>query len=223
MSLQNSRVFVVDDDADAREGVSVLVRQLGLPVQDFDSAEAFLREYDGSRPSCIVADVRMPGMSGLELQKELQKRGLTIPVIILTAHADTPTTVQAMKNGAFTTLDKPCRDSLLWDTIRNALQDDVRRSDEDVRRNQLRARLDSLKAAEHEVLHYLLTGEANKTIAHRLDIGLRTVEARRQSIFQKLGVDSIAEVVQMVLIAEPGLMPKLPDETIFPDSPAKTA
>jgi two-component system response regulator FixJ len=203
MNLKDAEVYIVDDDADAREAVAALVRTLGLVVREFDSAEGFLGQYRGHRPACIVADLRMLGMSGLEMLVELRRRGLTIPVVILTAHADTPTTVQAMKNGAFTTLDKPCRDSVLWDTIRAALQDDVKRSQEDHRRQEIRERLASLTPPEQEVLRHLLAGEANKLIAHRLDIGLRTVETRRQSLFQKLQVDSIAELVQLVMLADP--------------------
>jgi two-component system response regulator FixJ len=207
MNLKDAHVYIVDDDADAREAVAALVRTLGLSVYDYDSAEEFLRNYKGFRPACIVADLRMLGMSGLEMLMELKRRGLTIPVIILTGHADTPTTVQAMKNGAYTTLDKPCRDSELWDTIRAALQDDVRRAEEDKRRQEVRERLESLTPPEREVLRHLLAGDANKLIAHRLDIGLRTVESRRQAIFQKTRVDSIAELVQLVLFAEPDWLP----------------
>src|SRR5262245_9348383 len=118
MTLKAAEVYVIDDDPASREAVAVLVRTLGLEVLEFDSAESFFRKYEGHRPACIVADLRMLGMTGLELLVELRHRGITMPVIILTAHADTPTTVQAMKSGAFTTLDKPCRDSVLWDTIR---------------------------------------------------------------------------------------------------------
>jgi two-component system, LuxR family, response regulator FixJ len=202
MDLKQSQVYIVDDDADARDAVAALVRTLGLTVHDFESAEQFLNAYRGARPACIVADLRMLGMSGLELLKELKTRGFTIPVIILTAHADTPTTVQAMKHGAYTTLDKPCRDSELWDTIRAALQDDLRRSEDDERRLQARRRLESLTGSEREVLRHLLAGDANKRIAHQLDVGLRTVETRRQSIFQKMNVESIAELVQQVMLAD---------------------
>jgi two-component system response regulator FixJ len=207
MNLKEAHVYVVDDDADAREAVAALVKTLGLPVYDYDSAEEFLKNYRGFRPACIVADLRMLGMSGLEMLRELKRRGLTIPVIILTGHADTPTTVQAMKSGAFTTLDKPCRDSELWDTIRSALLDDVRRAEEDSRRQEVRQRLETVTPPEREVLRHLLAGDANKLIAHRLDIGLRTVESRRQAIFQKLQVDSIAELVQLVLLADPDWLP----------------
>jgi two-component system response regulator FixJ len=211
MTLKAAEIYVVDDDAASREAVAVLVRTLGLDVLEFESAEDFLRRYTGHRPACIVVDLRMLGMSGLEMLVELRRRGLTIPVIILTAHADTPTTVQAMKNGAFTTLDKPCRESELWDTIRNALQADIKRSEEDRRRQEIRQRLDSLTGQEHDVLQHLLAGDPNKLIAHRLDVGLRTVESRKQSLFQKLGVESIAELVKLVMLVDPSLLPPQSD------------
>ena len=212
MTLKAAEVYIIDDDADAREAVGVLVRTLGLVVKEYDSAENFLQNYAGHRPACIVADMRMLGMSGLELLKELRRRGLSVPVIILTAHADTPTTVQAMKSGAFTTLDKPCRNSELWDTIRVALHDDIRRGEEDRRRQQVQERLDSLTPAEREVLKHLVAGDPNKMIAHRLDVGLRTVEARRKSLSQKMEVDSIAELVKQVMLVDPTLTPPLPSE-----------
>jgi two-component system response regulator FixJ len=208
MTLKAAEVYVIDDDPASREAVAVLVRTLGLEVLEFDSAESFFHSYQGHRPACIVADLRMLGMTGLEMLVELQHRGITMPVIILTAHADTPTTVQAMKNGAFTTLDKPCRDSELWETIRKALHEDLKRSEDDRRRQELREKLDSLTPPEHEVLKHLLAGDPHKAIAHRLDVGLRTVESRRQSLFQKLEVNSIAELVKLVMLVDPDLLPE---------------
>jgi len=207
MTLKDAHVYVVDDDAAAREAVAALVGTLGLAVHEYESAESFLRDYGGQRPACIVADLRMLGMSGLEMLIELRRRGLTIPVIILTAHADTPTTVQAMKHGAFTTLDKPCRDSELWDAIRAALQEDAKRNDDDRRRQEIRDRFDSLTPLERDVLAQLLAGEPNKAIAHRLGVSLRTVEARKKKMYEKLQVDSIAELVQLVMLAQPDWLP----------------
>ena len=212
MALKAGQIYVIDDDDASREAVAVLVRTLGLQVHDFESAEAFLNVYDGHRPGCVVADMRMLGMSGNELLLELRRRGLTIPVIILTAHADTPTTVLAMKNGAFTTLDKPCRNSELWDTVRAALHEDEKRSEDDKRRLEARARLGHLNQQECDVLKHLLAGDPHKTIAHRLGIGLRTVEARRQTLFRKIKVDSIAELVKLVMLAEPDWLPLISEK-----------
>lgn len=205
MALKAAQVYVIDHDAVAREGVAALVRSLGLEAQAFESAEAFLAVYDGYRPGCIVADMRMLGMSGNDLLLELHRRSLTIPVIILTAHADTPTTVLAMKNGAFTTLDKPCRDHDLYDAIRAALHEDMQRSDHDKRRQEARQRLAPITPQEREVLNHLLAGDANKLIALRLGIGLRTVESRRKTLFRKIKVDSIADLIKLVMLAEPEL------------------
>jgi two-component system response regulator FixJ len=149
----------------------------------------------------------MRGMSGVEMLVELRRRGLSIPVIILTAHADTPTTVLAMKNGAFTTLDKPCRDSELWETIRSALHEDERLGEEDRRRQALRQRFDALTQPERDVLKFLAAGEPNKQVAHLLAISLRTVESRKQTVFQKLDIDSIAELVKLVMLVEPDMLP----------------
>ncbi len=207
----NSELYLVDDDAAAREGVAALVGTLGLNVQEFSSAEEFLGVYQGHRPACVVADLRMRGMSGLELIGEMRTRGFTVPVILLTAHADTPTIVQAMQAGAFTALDKPCRESELWNTIREALMADVQRSEEDRVRNEIRARLESLTPSECSVLLRLLAGDGNKQVAHLLSLSIRTVEARKQSIVQKMQVTSIAELVQLVMVAAPELMPKEPN------------
>ena len=208
MSVKKAgQIYVIDDDDASREGVTVLVRTLGLQVHDYDAAEAFLAAYDGHRPGCIIADMRMLGMSGNELLLELRRRGLTIPVIILTAHADTPTTVLAMKNGAFTTLDKPCRNSELWNTVRAALHDDGARSEADQRRLEARTRLDQLNQQERDVLKHLLVGDPHKTIANRLGIGLRTVEARRKTLVRKIKFESMAELVKLVMLAEPDWLP----------------
>jgi two-component system, LuxR family, response regulator FixJ len=212
MALKSAKVYVIDGDAASRENVTMLVRTLGLEVPSFDSAESFLSTYDGYRPGCIVADMRMLGMSGNDLLLELRRRGLTIPVIILTAHADTPTTVLVMKNGAFTTLDKPCKNAELWDAIRTALHEDIKRSEEDKRRQEARQRLAQLTPPERDVLKRLLAGDAHKVIALRLDMGLRTVEARRRRVFRKTKVDSIAELVKLVMLAEPELLPPEPTE-----------
>jgi len=198
MKRNQGRVYIVDDDADSRESVAALAAQLGVSAQSFASAEEFLQDYDGFRPACVVADLRMLGMSGLELQQALHQRGSTVPVVIVTAHADTPTIVQAMQNGAITALDKPCRDSELWNAIRHALDVDLARMDEDFQRQRTATLVGQLSSGEQAVLELLLAGDSNKLIAMKLDLGLRTVEARRQSIMRKLEVDSLAELAAMM-------------------------
>jgi two-component system response regulator FixJ len=195
-------IFVVDDDDLARNAVIALVAAMGIETQAFSSAEEFLAAYDGRRPACLVTDVRMLGMSGLELQEELQRRGETIPVIVLTAFANTPSTVRAMKNGAVTLLEKPCRDDELWEAVRDALASDRQTLATEQSQADVRARMDSLTAKEREVLDCIAAGDANKVVAKKLNCSVRTVELHRRSVFQKMQADSLAELVRMVVTLE---------------------
>ncbi|RIK78257.1 MAG: DNA-binding response regulator [Planctomycetota bacterium] len=195
-------VYVVDDDAQARKAVATLVEAMGLPVQSYGSAEDFLAAYDGRRPACLVTDVRMMGMSGLELQEELIRQGKPMSVIVMTGFANTPGTVRAMKNGALTLLEKPCRDDELWEAIRNGLAADREALAEGQTVDELRRRYATLTAKEREVLKHISAGDANKIVARRMGVSLRTVELHRQSVFQKMGADSLAELVRMVVALE---------------------
>lgn len=195
-------IFVVDDDDLARNAVIALVAAMGIETQGFASAEDFLAAYDGRRPACLVTDVRMLGMSGLELQEELQRRGETIPVIVLTAFANTPSTVRAMKNGAVTLLEKPCRDDELWEAVRDALASDRQTLAVEQSQADVRARLESLTAKEREVLDCITAGDANKVVARKLKCSVRTVELHRRSVFHKMKADSLAELVRMVVTLE---------------------
>jgi two-component system, LuxR family, response regulator FixJ len=210
MAPKAAQVYVIDHDAASRDKATALVRKLGFIARSFDSTESFLSEYDERRPTCIVADMGTPGKSGIDLLLELRSRGLTIPVIILTAPGDTRATVLAMKSGAFTSLDKPCDEYDLKETVHIALHEDKKRSEEDKRRHEARYRLNQLTTQERNVLRQLLAGTAHKVIALRLKIGLRTVEARRKSLFEKAKVDSIAELVKLVMLAEPDWLPSKP-------------
>ena len=194
-------VYVVDDDEASREAVASLVAEMGVNARAFESAEAFLEGYDNHRPACLVTDVRMLRMSGLELQEELLKRGHSIATIVLTAYADTQVTVRAIKNGAVTLLEKPCRELELWDAIRNALAEDARKYQADQHRQDLSNRLEKLTPAEHEVLELIIAGEPNKAIASKLDVSVRTVEVRRQNLYAKMQADSVAELVRLVMEA----------------------
>jgi FixJ family two-component response regulator len=144
----------------------------------------------------------MIGMSGLELQEELIRRGVDISVVVLTGFATTPGTVRAMRNGALTLLEKPCRDDELWEAVRDGLAEDRRNHAIQSNLGEIRRRYDSLTAKEREVLNHVAAGEANKVIARRLDVSLRTVELHRQNVFQKMGADSLAELVRMVVAIE---------------------
>ncbi len=196
-----SKIYVVDDDQQACKAVLTLVRTMGLPAQSFSSAEEFLAAYDGHRPACLVTDVRMLGMSGLELQERLNELGISISVVVLTGFASTPTTVRAMRNGALTLMEKPCDDGLLWEAICCGIAADEKNWELEKQRALIRERLERLTPKENEVLGYIVAGDANKVVASKLLVSVRTVENHRQKIFQKLQADSLAELVRMALAA----------------------
>jgi FixJ family two-component response regulator len=192
-------VFVVDDDEKARESVCAVVESMGIPAEGFASAEEFLKRYREPRPGCLVTDVRMLGMSGLELQEELKRRNVLLPIIVLTAYARTPLTVRAVKAGAVTVLEKPYEDDDLWDAIRKALAEDAAGRARHERRRELRRRTDRLTPSERKVLDLIVQGKPNKSIAKLLDISLRTVENRRREIFEKMEARSLAELIRVAL------------------------
>lgn len=195
-------IFVVDDDDQARKAVMTLLGAMGVETRGFAAAEEFLAFYDGRRPACLVTDVRMLGMSGLELQEELLRRGQSIPVIVLTAFATTTGTVRAMKNGAVTLLEKPCRDDELWEAVRDGLAADRQALTAEESRDDVRRRLQTLTAKEREVLDCITAGDANKIVARKLGCSVRTVELHRRGVFQKMAADSLAELVRMVVAVE---------------------
>tara|TARA_R110002072_G_scaffold155657_2_gene306088 strand:- start:144352 stop:145011 length:660 start_codon:yes stop_codon:yes gene_type:complete len=194
-------VFVIDDDGPARESVCLLVRSMGIRAMAFESAEDFLNGFDRSCPGCVITDVRMPGRSGVELQEVLLRNSIKIPVIVLTAYASTTLTVQAMKNGAVTLLDKPYQDNDLWDAVRCALTRDATHRQRSRRVRELRERLGRLTAKEASVLDLILQGRPNKQMAVELSVSERTVENRRREIFRKTETNSVAEVVRLAIEA----------------------
>ena len=196
--ISNFSVFIVDDDPAARESVAALVASHGLQTRTFASAAEFLAAFEPGMNGCLVVDVRMTGMSGLELQRELTARGYQIPVIVITGFADVPTAVRAMRAGALTFLEKPCSDKELWSSIETALQWEARSLQQRTHREEIVTRRATLTQAEVQVLERLLTGKANKAIAAELDLGLRTVELRRATIMKKMEANSLAELVRMV-------------------------
>lgn len=193
-------VFIIDDDAAARESVAALVRSRGLEAETFDSAEDFLNRFNRSQCGCLVVDVRMPGMSGIELQEALPAHGIDLPVILLTGYGDIPTAVRAMRQGAVMFLEKPCDERQLWEAISKAAECEATVRSRRQQRAEIRQRLATLTADETCVLHKLVDGLPNKTIAKELDLGLRTVELRRATILQKMQASSLAELVRMTLI-----------------------
>lgn len=195
-------VFVVDDDDEASASVCALVSSMGLKGEPFSSAEAFLEFCNRGEPlaGCLVTDVRMIGMSGIELQEELQRRGIGIPVIVLTAFARTSLTVRAMKGGAVTMLDKPYDDDDLWDAIRDGLKRDADRRAAAAVQQEIQNRLKSLTLSERQVVDLVVAGLPNKAIASQLDVSVRTVENRRRDIFTKMQANSVADLVRLVVL-----------------------
>ena len=191
-------VFVVDDDPSIRQSVRLLLSSAGYCVEAFASAKEFLEsEHDAPGPACLVLDVKMPSLSGLDLQKELKSRNYEIPIIFISGHGDIPMSVQAMKNGAVDFLPKPFDDDHLLAAVKAAFSKDLQaRSDRNELKNIMQ-RLDSLTPREHEVLSYLITGMLNKQIAYELKISERTVKAHRKQVLDKMGVNSIAELVRL--------------------------
>jgi two-component system response regulator FixJ len=192
-------VFVIDDDEAARLSVCALATSMHVHAEGFASAEEFLSRFDPDRAGCIVADVRMPGASGVDLLQLLADRGSKIPVIIVTAFADTPLAVRAMRGGAVTFLEKPCSDHELWDAIRESLARDAAQRAAQATQQQFRDRLAKLTGEEQQVLDMLIEGKPNKLIAKELDVSLRTVESRRHNVFLKTGTSTVAELVRLVL------------------------
>lgn len=192
-------VYVVDDDQGARESVRALVRSMGVQSAAFGSAEEFLEQLDPTRPGCLVTDLRMDGMSGLDLQSKLAEKGVHLPVILITAHAETQITVKAVKTGAVTVLEKPCQDFQLYDAIRAALAQDARFREDMSKKQVFLNRVSALSPNEKKVLDFMMEGMANKVIARRLEVSIRTIENRRQRVFEKTGTDSLAELVRLVV------------------------
>jgi FixJ family two-component response regulator len=194
-------VFVVDDDEAVRNSLKLLLKSLGMPAVAYASAEEFLAGYDDEQPGCIVLDVRMPGMSGPELQDELNRRGAPIPVIFITGHGDVPMAVEAMRHGAVDFLQKPFSDKDLVGRIQLALAADRRNRETIGAKDQIRARIAALTPRERQVLDLVTQGKSNKVIAGDLGASQRTVEIHRSHVMEKMGATSLAQLVRMTIIA----------------------
>ena len=203
-------VFVVDDDESVRSSLRFLLRTAALESRAFGSAAEFLRSYDPAQPGCLVLDVRMPGMSGLELQLELNLRGAIIPVIFITGHGDIPMAVEAMRHGAHDFLQKPFRDDDLIERIQRALAKDAQARVGLEGHQAIRACLESLTPREREVLALMVHGKPNKVMAHELGVSQRTIEIHRARVMGKSGAASLAELVRMVMDVAPELAPSTP-------------
>jgi len=199
MKERQPMVFVVDDDEAVRSALKLLLKSVGLTATALPTAQQFLATYDPLQPGCLVLDVRMPGMSGLELQEHLNLKGAVIPVIFITGHGDVPMAVEAMQQGAFDFLQKPFRDQDLIDRIQKALAKDKQNRAELGERSRNRERFESLTPREREVLALVASGKPNKVMAGDLGLSQRTVEIHRARVMEKMGVSSLAQLVRIVM------------------------
>lgn len=195
-------IYIVDDDEAVRNSLRFLLKSVGLVGQTLAAANEFLDTYQPQQPGCLILDVRMPGMSGLELQQQLNLRGAIIPVIFITGHGDVPMAVEAMQHGAFDFLQKPFRDQDLLDRIQRALERDARNRAALAQHERIRASFHSLTPRERQVLGLMTRGKANKVMAAELGVSQRTVEIHRARVMDKTGAASLAQLVRMAMDLE---------------------
>ena len=193
-------VHVIDDDVDVRRSLSFLLSTAGLAVRVHESATAFLKILPEAQEGCVVTDIRMPEMDGLELQRHLRETGAGLPVIVMTGHADVPLAVEAMKAGAVDFIEKPFDDEVLLSAIRAALTRHAKDSEREARKTVVRDRMKALSDREREVLDRLVAGKPNKIIAHELGISARTVEVYRANVMNKMQADSLSELVRLAVL-----------------------
>jgi len=193
------RVFIVDDEADVRDAVQLLVGSDGLNAEAYASADEFLAAYEPGTPGCLILDVRMPGMSGLAAQQTLQERGIELPIIFISGHGDIPMAVRAVQEGALDFLEKPFSDDAVLDCVQRALQRDREHRAQAAERADVAACLATLTPREREVMDKLLEGKVNKIIARELDASTRTVEIHRARVLQKMEVANAAQLVRRVV------------------------
>jgi len=194
-------VFVVDDDKAIRQSLKWLIESVGLKVETYATADEFMNSYYPGRAGCLLLDVRMPGMSGLELQEHFARNHIHIPIIIITGHGDVPMAVRAMKAGAIDFIEKPFNDELLLESIRGALAMDHKQREIQSQRASIATRLAHLTPREHEVMDMVTEGRSNKEIAQELGVSAKTVEAHRARVMEKMEAGSLAELVRMVMAA----------------------
>jgi two-component system response regulator FixJ len=196
---ESGTVFLIDDDPGVRDSLTLLLSLKGVPTQPFANAESFIDTYRPGWPGCVLTDLRMPGMTGLELQAALRERHIDVPVVVLTAHGDVATARAALKNGAFDFLEKPIDDAMLIDVLRNALRVDRERRAAATSRTVADARVERLTGREREILTLIASGHQNREIAAQLGISPRTVEVHKARIMEKLECHSLAELIRMNL------------------------
>jgi FixJ family two-component response regulator len=199
MSREDGTVFLIDDDPGVRDSLTLLLSLKDISTQPFANADSFLESYTPERVGCVLTDLRMPGMTGLELQTALRERRIELPVVVLTAHGDVATARAALKNGAFDFLEKPVDDAMLLDVLHNALRVDRERRSVAVQRSTSDERRERLTRREREILKLLTAGHSNREIATQLGISPRTVEVHKARIMDKLECHSLAELIRVNL------------------------
>ncbi|HVP11609.1 MAG TPA: response regulator transcription factor [Phycisphaerae bacterium] len=192
-------VFVVDDEPIIRTSLERLMQSVSLKVETFATASEFLDAYTTGQPGCVVLDVRMPGISGLDLQDRMAERGVDIPIIFITAYGDVPMAVRALKGGAVDFLQKPYNNQTLLDRVQEAIEKDVRARSERAKHDDLAALFGELTPREHEVMDMVVAGKANREIAVALGLSAKTIEVHRAHVMRKLKVDSLADLVRLYL------------------------
>jgi len=206
-------VFLIDDDDGVRRSLDALLRANGLNVTAFASARDFLAQFDPDAAGCLVTDVRLPGMSGIELLQKIRSQNCHMPVIVITGHGDVPLAVAAMKGGAVDFIEKQFRDHVLLTAVRRALELASEDREQRIVAREVQARLMTLTPREHQVLDMVVAGKANKVIAIDLDLSIKTVEFHRAHVMEKMGADSLAELVQTVLLVRKVANPLSEDES----------
>ncbi len=201
--MSKSTIFIVDDDQEVREALQLLMESVGLKVELFNSAVNYLEQFDPARPGCIVLDVRMPGMSGLDLQMQLAEKPFCPPIIIITGHGDVPMAVRAVQAGAIDFIEKPFNDQALLDSVHRALEFDAQQRGEASQIADIQQKLSRLTPREREVLDLVVQGLRNKLIASELAVSQSTVEAHRAKVMDKMEAKTLSELMRMMLKLEP--------------------
>ena len=193
-------VHVVDDDRQVQDSVKFLMESVGLRVRGFDSAREFFNAYDDAGAGCLILDLRMPEVSGLEAQELLSSHGIELPVIVMTGHGDVPAAVRAMKLGAVDFLEKPCSDHILLETVQRAIETDLKRRDDDSRLSEIRDAIGTLSPRERDVMALIVAGSSNKQVARELGVSPKTIESHRANLMRKVGAGSLAELVRYAML-----------------------
>ncbi len=195
-------VFIVDDDREVRDALQLLMESVGLKVECFESSQQYLDQFAPEKPGCLVLDVRMPGMSGLDLQARLAEERLCPPIIIITGHGDVPMAVRAVQAGAMDFIEKPFNDQVLLDSVHRAIEKDAQQRGDVSRLAEIEARFAKLTPREQEVLELVVAGRRNKLIAADLGVSQSTVEAHRAKVMEKMEADTLSELMRMMLSLE---------------------